>query len=83
MVKIKGLGFKVVDGDKEVILVTRVIFIVGIPPRLTSFRIISSQISSKILHFVPTWLAGRKKFMSPWKVIAGILLLADRQKTEV
>ena len=37
-----------------IILVIRVTLIVGLPPRLTSFWIVSSQ----ILHFLPAWLAG-------------------------
>ena len=36
----------------------RVTLIVGLPPRLTSFWIISSQISSQILHFLSARLAG-------------------------
>ena len=47
----------------------RVTLIVGLPPRLTSFWIISSQISSQILHVVPARLAGLnwtiEQLMSP------------------
>ena len=42
----------------DIIIVARVTLIVGLPHRLTSIYIISTKISSKILHFLPARLAG-------------------------